>query len=78
MRRMFWFALGAAVGILVYRRGQRFVEESRERGIVMTIQRAAVSASAAVESARTMVESRMHRDDDSSDHNSSDHTSKGA
>ncbi len=73
MRRMFWFAFGAAVGILVYRRAERFVDESRERGIVMTIQQAAVSASAAVESARTMVESRMH-----SDHDASDSMSKGA
>jgi hypothetical protein len=59
MRRMFWFALGAGVGILAYRRGQRFVDESRERGIVMTIQQAAVNASQAVESARTIVESRL-------------------
>ncbi len=67
MRRMFWFALGATVGILAYRRGQRFVDESRERGIVMTIQQAAVSASQAVESARTIVEARLNsaHDDDS-------------
>lgn len=64
MRRMFWFALGAAVGILAYRRGQRFVDESRERGIVMTIQQAAVSASQAVESARTMVEARLNNGHD--------------
>lgn len=60
MRRMFWFALGAGVGILAYRRGQRFVEDSRERGIVMTIQQAAMSASQAVESARTVVEGRLN------------------
>ena len=65
MRRTFWFALGAASGILAYRRGQRFVDESRERGIVMTVQQAAVSASAAVESARSMVESRMRKPHDS-------------
>ncbi|MDP2013652.1 MAG: hypothetical protein Q8L05_05440 [Actinomycetota bacterium] len=70
MRRMFWFAVGAAVGILAYRRGQRFVDESRERGIVMTIQQAAVNASAAVESARSMVEARLNSD--------RNHESKGA
>ncbi|MDO8731248.1 MAG: hypothetical protein Q7L55_01525 [Actinomycetota bacterium] len=70
MRRMLWFALGAAVGILAYRRGQRFVEESRERGIVMTIQQAAVSASQAVNSARTLVESRLN--------NVHDHDPEGA
>ena len=64
MRRTFWFALGAASGILAYRRGQRFVDESRERGIVMTIQQAAVNASQAVESARTMVEARLNSDHD--------------
>ncbi|MDO9486485.1 MAG: hypothetical protein Q7K25_10550 [Actinomycetota bacterium] len=64
MRRMFWFALGAAVGILAYRRGQRFVEESRERGVVMTIQQAAVSASQAVESARAMVEGKLNSTND--------------
>jgi len=61
MRRMVWFVLGAAVGIYAYRRGQRFVDESRERGIVMTVQQAAVSASQAVASARTMVEHRINR-----------------
>ena len=75
MRRTFWFALGAAVGILAYRRSMRFVEDSRERGIVMTVQQAAVSASHAVESARSMVESRLNA---AHEHDSHDHKSTGA
>ena len=74
MRRLFWFALGAAVGILAYRRSMRVVEQSRERGIVMTVQQAAVSASHAVESARNMVEARLNADHE---HDSLEHKPKG-
>jgi hypothetical protein len=66
MRRLFWMALGAAVGILAYRRAQRFMEESRDRGVVMTMQQVALSAAQTVASARSAVEgtiSQAHKAD---------------
>lgn len=44
MSRLFWVAVGAAGGILAYRRGERLVAEARERGLVATAQQAAVAA----------------------------------
>ncbi|MEI7453753.1 MAG: hypothetical protein WCK04_05960 [Actinomycetes bacterium] len=61
MRRMFWVAVGAAGGIYAYKRGQQFAEESRERGVVLTVQQVAMNAASTVESARAMVESRLNQ-----------------
>lgn len=61
MRRMFWVAVGAAGGIYVYKRGQQFVEESRERGVVLTVQQVAMNAASTVESVRVMVETRLNQ-----------------
>ena len=61
MRRMFWVAVGAAGGIYAYKRGQQFAEESRERGVVLTVQQVAMNAASTVESAITMVENRLHQ-----------------
>jgi len=58
---MFWMAVGAAVGIYAYRRGQRFMVESRERGVVLTVQQVALNAAQTVDAARTMVEGRLHQ-----------------
>ena len=60
MRRMFWVAVGAAGGIYAYKRGERFVEVSRERGVVLTVQQVAMNAASAVESARVMVETKLN------------------
>lgn len=60
MRRMFWVAVGAAGGIYAYKRGERFVEESRERGVVLTVQQVAMNAASTVESARVMVEAKLN------------------
>lgn len=56
MRRLFWMTIGALVGILVYRRAERFMEESRERGVVMTMQQVALSTVQSVANARTVVD----------------------
>jgi len=61
MRRMFWVAVGAAGGIYAYKRGQQFAAESRERGVVLTVQQVAMNAASTVESARAMVESRLNQ-----------------
>ncbi|MFM8894372.1 MAG: hypothetical protein ACKOE2_03100 [Actinomycetales bacterium] len=44
MGRIAWIALGAVGGILVYRGGQRFVADARERGVVASTQQASVAA----------------------------------
>ena len=45
MRRLFWFSLGAGAGYYAARRGERFVAEARERGLVGNVTYAAGTAS---------------------------------
>lgn len=54
MRRLVWVALGAAGGIVAYRRGQQWLSDARERGVVLTAQQAGLSAVQAVSSARAL------------------------
>lgn len=54
MRRLVWVALGAAGGIVAYRRGQQMLADARERGVVLSAQQAGISAMQAVTSARTL------------------------
>lgn len=44
VRRMIWFGLGAAAGYVVARRGERLVDEARERGVVGNVTLVAGSA----------------------------------
>lgn len=55
MRRTVWVALGAAGGVIAYRRGQRLLEEARARGVVGSVQAATVSATGLAASARTLL-----------------------
>lgn len=57
MRRTVWVALGAAGGVIAYRRGQRLLEEARARGVVGSVQAATVSASGLAASARSLLAS---------------------
>jgi hypothetical protein len=54
MRRIVWVALGAAGGILAYRKGQDWLAAAREQGVVLSAQQAALSAATAVSSARAL------------------------
>lgn len=54
MRRLVWVALGAAGGIVAYRRGQQMLADARERGVVLSAQQAGLSAMQAVAGARTL------------------------
>jgi hypothetical protein len=56
MRRTVWIALGATAGVIAYRRGQKLLEEARERGVVGSVQAATLSASSVAASARTLLE----------------------
>ncbi len=38
MRRVIWLAIGAAGGILAYRRGQQFAASAREQGLASSAQ----------------------------------------
>lgn len=52
MRRLVWVTVGAVAGIVVYRRVERAVADTRERGVVATVQQAGASAAHAVDVAR--------------------------
>ena len=54
MRRMVWIAVGAAGGIVVYRRAQQVLADAREKGMVLSVQQAGVSAVGALNAARVM------------------------
>ena len=55
VRRIFWTAVGAAGGIIVYRQGQRFIGDARERGMLASAQKLGVSAVSTVTSARALI-----------------------
>ena len=55
MSRLVWVALGAAGGVYAYRRGQRLLEEARERGVVGSVQAATGSATNLAVAARGLV-----------------------
>lgn len=44
MGKVAWIALGAVGGILVYRGGQRFIADARERGVVASSQQVGATA----------------------------------
>jgi len=54
MRRMVWVAIGAAGGIVAYRRIQQAMVDARERGAVLSAQQVGLSAVQAVSSARAI------------------------
>jgi hypothetical protein len=51
VRRLFWFSAGAAAGYYVARRGERFVVDARERGLVGNVSLAADAATRLAHSA---------------------------
>ncbi len=54
MRRMVWVALGAAGGIVAYRKVQQAIEDARERGVVLSVQQVGLSAAQALATARVV------------------------
>lgn len=42
-----WTALGAAAGVLVYRKGQRLLEQAQQQGVLITAQQAGASMASA-------------------------------
>lgn len=55
MSRMIWVALGAAGGIIAYRKGQQVAEEARKRGVVGSLQAASGSAAGLAQGTRSLV-----------------------
>jgi len=43
VRRLVWTAIGAAGGILAYRKGAELLEQAREQGVALTIQQVALT-----------------------------------
>ena len=58
MGRLIWVAIGAAGGVYAYRRGQRLLEEARERGVVGSVQAATGSAAGLASTARSLLAAR--------------------
>lgn len=54
MRRIVWVAIGAAGGILAYRRVQQALDDARERGVVLSVQQVGLSAVQAASTARAL------------------------
>ncbi len=52
MRRIVWVAVGAAGGILAYKRAQKAMADARERGVVLSAQQWGHSAVTAMSAAR--------------------------
>ncbi|MFM9049639.1 MAG: hypothetical protein ACKOMX_06300, partial [Actinomycetota bacterium] len=61
MGRLVWVAIGAAGGVLAYRRGQRLVEQARERGVVGSVQAATGSAAGLAGTARNLLQAAAGR-----------------
>ena len=55
MRRMVWIAVGAAGGIVVYRRAQQALADAREKGVIVSAQQMGQSAASALSTVRVMV-----------------------
>ncbi len=55
MGRMLWLAVGAAGGIVAYRKGQQVLAEAKQRGVVGSVQAATGSAADAASGARSLV-----------------------
>lgn len=55
MRRTFWVAVGAAGGVLAYRRGQQLLQDAREKGVVGSVQAASGSAASLATQARGLM-----------------------
>lgn len=56
MGRMLWIAVGAAGGIVAYRKGQELIEEARARGVVGSLQAASGSAAGLADGTRSLVQ----------------------
>jgi hypothetical protein len=57
MRRIVWVAIGAAGGIVAYRRAQQAMADAKERGVVLSAQQVGASAVTAVASAKALATS---------------------
>ena len=54
MRRIVWVAVGAAGGILAYRRAQQAIADAKDRGVVLSAQQVGTSAANAVTNAKSL------------------------
>jgi hypothetical protein len=52
---MLWVAVGAAGGVVAYRKGQQLLSEAKQRGVVGSVQAATGSAAEAASGARSLV-----------------------
>jgi hypothetical protein len=55
MGRMLWIAVGAAGGVVAYRKGKQLLDEAKVRGVVGSLQAATGTATEAAAGARSLV-----------------------
>ncbi len=55
MGRMLWIAVGAAGGVVAYRKGKQLLDEAKVRGVVGSVQAATGTAAEAASGARSLV-----------------------
>jgi hypothetical protein len=55
MGRMLWIAVGAAGGVVAYRKGKQLLDEAKVRGVVGSVQAATGTAADAASGARSLV-----------------------
>ena len=55
MSRIVWVGVGAIGGVIAYRRGQRALNDARERGLVGNVQHAAVTISSVANGANKLI-----------------------
>lgn len=55
MSRLVWVALGAAGGVVAYRKGQQLLEDAKRKGVVGSVQAASGSAAGFAQGARSLI-----------------------
>jgi hypothetical protein len=63
VKRIIWLSLGAAGGIVAYRKGGQWLERARGQGVVVTAQQIAAQGRDALEGAQRMWTASTGRDE---------------
>jgi hypothetical protein len=64
VKRIIWLSLGAAGGIVAYRKGGQWLERARGQGVVVTAQQIATSGRDAIAGAQRMWAANARPDED--------------
>lgn len=56
MKRLVWLSLGAAGGIVAYRKGSALIAQAREQGFMVTSSQLVTTSKAAIEQAQQVIQ----------------------